>query len=331
ARCDHAGLRYESDESGRTIAVLLPHLSPMRDLSKAAIVAGKRLELEGQSPEAAAMYLDVLGAAAHVGQGVTLVESLVAMTTRSLGDAALLDAYAGPGGDQLDFAAIARQLDTPEWSLRPLGDVLQAERAAVLDTAQRLFRADASGVCVPDPKAARELLELIAGLGQDESDQSRGTALRHLNFEATVQETNVYFDALTDAVMMPYPDGRAMLEEVERHVNNEDANALLRLMSPSLKRSLSIWARSEAQHAGLRLLTHLRAYQHEHGVYPESLDALDRADLTTDPLSNKPFAYRRVGDDIRLYSLGADGIDGGGVHDDSGERRDYLIWPRPRE
>ena len=59
----------------------------------------------------------------------------------------------------------------------------------------------------------------------------------------------------------------------------------------------------------------LRAYQQDHGEYPENLESLSPdylRQIPQDPFSNKPFRYHRGGSDFVLYSVGSDGEDNGG-------------------
>ena len=59
----------------------------------------------------------------------------------------------------------------------------------------------------------------------------------------------------------------------------------------------------------------IRRYQQRHGQWPESLAVLvpDELELVPlDPFSEKPLVYRVAGDGFVLYSVGLDGVDGGG-------------------
>lgn len=84
----------------------------------------------------------------------------------------------------------------------------------------------------------------------------------------------------------------------------------------------------------------LKRYQLKHGQFPETLASLIPEFLPAellDPMSGKPFLYRRESaDDFLLYSVGNDGVDGGGdVTNARGGKSMYWlygkdwVWPRP--
>lgn len=89
----------------------------------------------------------------------------------------------------------------------------------------------------------------------------------------------------------------------------------------------------ETLRRGTRLVFEVFAYRDQHGNLPESLDAL--ADVPAwckiDPFGGKRLVYVRGGESFRLYSVAADCVDGGGVHNSDWGRRgsggDYVIWP----
>ncbi|NIM04778.1 MAG: hypothetical protein GTO55_02410 [Armatimonadetes bacterium] len=58
----------------------------------------------------------------------------------------------------------------------------------------------------------------------------------------------------------------------------------------------------------------LRAYQIEHGEYPDSLEQIgERWEIEKDPFTGKPLVYQRVGDGYFIYSLGPDLTDNKGI------------------
>ncbi|MCW1914466.1 hypothetical protein OJ996_12835 [Luteolibacter sp. GHJ8] len=71
----------------------------------------------------------------------------------------------------------------------------------------------------------------------------------------------------------------------------------------------------------------LEKYKLQHGIYPESLDAID-SEVATDPFHGVLFRYFVKDDAFRLYSLGPDGIDGGGVSAPmkSDKTQDDWVW-----
>ena len=52
-------------------------------------------------------------------------------------------------------------------------------------------------------------------------------------------------------------------------------------------------------------------YKQEHGAYPSTLDEAGVTD--TDPFTGKPLLYVRKPDEVRVYSVGLDGVDNHGM------------------
>ncbi len=330
ARAPHAGFEYHADKSGAAISVVLPHLSPIRNLARATIVAGKLHESKGEVNQAVDAYLDVTAAGAHASRGITLIENLVGIAMQSLGHKALLDAYAAPNADEIDYVSIARRMSSPQMALRPMKEAVAAEHAFALDMLQRVFKRDeTSGRYVASGGMVGEVLAYMAAETDTEEDEVFRQAIGNVDYDVTLAELNTYYDGLSVAAELPYDQARELLADIESQVSGPDSNPVLRMFVPEFTRAYFVRARADTQERGAHLLTELRAYRQEHGAYPKSLDVFGDRDFVFDPLTGASFVYRRDGDDITLYSLGVDGIDSGGVHDKSGERSDYVIWPRP--
>ena len=58
------------------------------------------------------------------------------------------------------------------------------------------------------------------------------------------------------------------------------------------------------------------------------LEIDDSGLVLTDPLNGKPYTYERTGDGFRLYSLGANGTDDGGLNMSDEIKDDILLWHR---
>ena len=69
-----------------------------------------------------------------------------------------------------------------------------------------------------------------------------------------------------------------------------------------------------AQLGNAQIALALKAYEAEHGTYPDSLASLELAGwkLPQDPFTGKALYYRREGQGFVIYSLGADMKDQGG-------------------
>jgi hypothetical protein len=82
----------------------------------------------------------------------------------------------------------------------------------------------------------------------------------------------------------------------------------------------------------IHIFAALKRYNLEHQRWPKQLDDLDLEDAASvliDPLCGKPFVYEQTEQGFRMYSLGQNGLDNGGIHRQKEEKDDILLWPRP--
>ncbi|MFH1748681.1 MAG: hypothetical protein ABIG44_16730 [Planctomycetota bacterium] len=319
-------------EDGHLISALLPHLSPMRQLSRATIIEGRQLQAAGQVPEAVDKYLDVLSAGAHAGNGPTLIEHLVGIAIQTTAVNALMDVPASENGDVMDYAGLSEQLERTLGAARPLDTPLQAERAMFLDTLQSIYQYDEqSGGYTINEEQARTYLALVSS----DADNSRQDVflerLRSISFEETVAAGNAFYDETAEAFALPFDEATRRLESIEARFNDrDDVNPLLHTLAPAFSRYHFVNTRAEAYRRAARLTTNLQAYRQQHGSYPDSLDAFSGSDFTVDPFTGQVFRYQREADNFVLYSTGRNGVDDGGIHDPKAETNDLRFWPRPR-
>jgi hypothetical protein len=323
--------KYASPD-GSLIGVQLPNLGNLRKLAKLSIVDGRRAAAEGRPDEAAARYLDVMAAGAQAGRGMTMIEHLVGVATQSLSANALLDLQAGAPAGTLDYVGLAAEAEAAAQPPRAPVEGLQGERAMFLDSAQRLWDVDPqSGQPVLNVEWGRQLFE-NSGIAQDGvSFDAIAGQLAQAGFGPTVAEANTFYDAMTEAMALPYPEAAPRLAEISQLASSDrTVNPMVRTFIPALDRYMFVRTRGEAARRAAVLVTNLNAYRQQTGDYPSSLDALGSRDFVRDPFTNQPFAYRRDGNSFTLYSLGGNGTDEGGVHDARGETNDVVFWPRPK-
>lgn len=92
----------------------------------------------------------------------------------------------------------------------------------------------------------------------------------------------------------------------------------------------------ERQHEALRkvtrILIELKKYKQQTKTWPQRLDDLLGGDLTGgllfDPVSELVFQYERTADGFRLYSLGSNRKDDGGINNGE-DMDDRVYWPQP--
>lgn len=324
------GWHLES-EDGSMIGALLPALAPLRELSRASIVQGQQLLNDGQVTEAAEHYLDVLAAGAHAANSNTIIESLLGQAIQAVGANAVLQ-LVERSGDALDYVSLKDELEQAYQSPRPLAETLQFERAMFMDTMQRVYSVDPdTGEYALNIDYAARTLSMV---GFDEASLDETTAawlVNEADFEDTIAEGNAYYDAVTEAVNLPYSQARQTLNDLEHSaIEARGVNPLVRSLLPAFTRLHFNTTRSTTLERGTKLVARLKAYQQEFGHLPDTLSPAEFGEVAIDPFTGAPFQYRRLDDGFELYSLGDNGLDDGGQHDNRAETGDFVIWPPRR-
>ncbi len=331
------GLDYRGDllpsEDGTVLGVLLPSLGKTRELVQTAIIAGRLRQQQGDVEGALEIYADMLAVGAQSSSGPTLIENLVGTAVQELTADALLDAFASRD-DEIDYERVVDLLAEKYRPCRPLADALQAERAMAYDVIQRCYEWN--------PETGRydvslEGIELLTGAleptqGDPVAELTLAATMGSVGFEPILEQVDEYYDRLTQAAVLPYPQATRALDDLEADISApalRAQNPVLATMLPSVSRCKHLATRGETARRGTLLVARLKAYRQQHGTYPDSLAVFDGSPVVIDPYTGHRFVYRRGGDDFVLYSLGGNGTDDGGIHDRRADTNDYVFWPRP--
>lgn len=313
---------------GSMIGILLPALGPMRELTRVAVLDARAKAAEGNHQESADLLSDALRAGARMGQGPTLIENLVGTAMQSLASDALLDLAADPRARSADFAQIAAAMELASEKPRPLAEGMQFERASVFDVIQRGFEYDSEAQTYRP--LVKPLMQFVGEVNGGEQPGALATLqIATLDYHSTVETVNSIYDELTESVVGPYTTQRDRMETWEREFVAAPRNPLLRGMIPVISRAAANRGKGDSKHHAALLVQNLMAYQQQHGVLPDSLSTFENREFANDPLTGQPFRYERTADGFRLYSVGLNGLDDGGVHDARGEVNDLVYWPRP--
>ncbi len=317
-------------------SILLPHLGPMRTLSKAIAMQGHAFENAGDFTSADRSYLQIMRGGAQTSQGPTLIENLVGVAQQALASESMLDSFAKDEKGTRDFAQLAADLEKNYQPVRTTAATMQGERAMLLDVVQRSYNYDPdSNSYDVSPEGLRSLGELVS---ISDAKNVGGKLLMSAQlvttgFQGMRDSVNEHYDQITAAAAAPYQESRRQFADIEAKISSPEfrlTNPLMATMLPSLSRAAELNTRAETRRRATLTVANLMAYRQQNGEFPETLDALGKGNLTSDPWSGQPFAYRRdQNGNFTLYSLGKNAVDDGSVHDPKGESNDYLFWPRP--
>ena len=163
-------------------------------------------------------------------------------------------------------------------------------------------------------RSPRELAQLVG----DNTPALKDRDLANLDWEMEAAACNRVFAACLAVAARPYHEilsGR-LTEKPNADLRAEKA-VLIRLVAPAWDALLPAAARHQAQLAGTQCLVAVRRFELAHGTPPADLEtAVREANMTSvpiDPYSGQPMRYRVVDGKPRVYSLGPDQKDDGGL------------------
>lgn len=271
-----------------------PYLAEFRQAGR-ELAAESRLALaEGRPGDAAERALDAVELGARVGSRAPLIHYLTGVSLSAIGtDQA--DRVA-PKLSAAEAQRVGARMDRIIAGFPTAADAFREERGVALATLLRMFRGEL------DPRAV--------------SSETRTTP------PPTPRATPPWF-------LYPKPWSyrsmdrgfRSHIAEAEKPYSERQPvplprEPLARLLLPILDQALMAAERNRTSLRILRLEVALQEYRGRQGVYPASLAALTPQILHTvpdDPYSGQSFIYRPGAGSYRLYSVGPNLKDDGGV------------------
>ena len=329
----------DDDPDGCIVNVLLPGVQASRELSRALLARAMRELADGRDEDARRDLLAIHRFGRLVGQGPTLIESLVGAATETMAIKGASRLLAETKPSNASLAAYRAQLDALPPRVAVVDKLDVAERAMHLDLVQALANGRMSVAELRDLFGDAEPGGVLEKLG--------GPELRRLvGWDTVLMKSNAAYDRLVEAGRMPDAlersraverlvgsirqaavDSRARLPELAPRQDGEEITQVVasELMSLLLQSSANVFTsenRVAMQMRNLDLAIALAAYRNDHDGYPESLAALTPRPFATVPIdlfSGQPVRYVRTEDGYRLWSVGPDGkedVAGDAVTDD---------------
>jgi len=340
-------LKYRTlDEQLGMFGVLLPHLAPLRGVSRVGIWRARIAASRGDPYQALQDCLTVARAARHwQGKDRILIEQRVAIAMATGAYQEMRHIVKGNRVSSRRLADLQAALGAIYPEGYPFID-LEVERLGFLDTVQRLFTDGGPGGGHLIPQEYGRLQVTLSPPVFRSVPFWTATGMLHAGRDETLAVADrIYEYAARWAKMSPY----------ERHITGgASPRELIEALSPTrffvvrgilpsraLDEAAKRMFQGKAEYEATLTILALRRWRIEKGRYPDGLNELVAAGylkrLPADPYSDGPLKYERRGEDFVLYSLGADFDDDGGVRDPDdpwgpGEKGgDRVFWPLPED
>jgi len=279
-------------------AMLLPHLAPLRNATRALRTAALVAAADGQMDKALGFWVDSLGPPRHLNEERILICQLVRIACFSISQEALESLVAtGQLSDEqlqrivselerMEFRRdFARSLEGELTSFMRLGRASGAELARSLGGGPSFLKVWGSAVLRPWRQ-----YDVATGLAlMDEGVDLAGQP------QYLVQQQLDSWQAELDALTMWTPFSAMLL--------------------PSLSRAGDVVTNAEARQATAHVALASQRYRLAHGDYPEKLEDLVATflpELPVDPFTGKPLLYVNDGSRVLVYSVGENLTDDGG-------------------
>lgn len=338
-------------------ALLLPHLSGMRDMARVLALRARLHLLERRFDEALSDIRTGLSMARHIGNSSTLIEGLVGIAI-----------------SEVMFDRVEELIDAPSspslyWALTELGsaplvnlqEAMRWEHAMLYVHVPSLANLDHGGLTAEE---YHRVLSEVVGLkdmagGHDEARQEwlpmTGTALalavypraRRAMLEQGHGPEDVEAMSVAEAVMrylvggfeyhrdeifkwtaVPFPEGRrgmvaAQLELKEAMAEDPIASFLPGLLLPATTHAAARFTKMDRRTDALRCIEALRLHADATGEgLPDTLAQVQVVPVPDDPLTGQPFAYQTTPTGARLDALAIPG-------DKPRQGRSYEITLKP--
>jgi len=347
--------QYQSPPEDDTMfSILLPHLSPFRNLVMALRCRAHLSAEQGSYEDAFEDIKSCYRFGQHVKAKGLLIEQLVGIAIEAVAVQTLTDIIHDHEIDSARLTALQRDLE----------QTIAGEDFTITFEAERLFAYDAVQMCFTEDRfgSGHLYIPLVRNLsGSDSSDgfgklisdaisrKALKGAVQILFLHPGKQQTRRTAEHLYDyceqvAAKTPAQLRAEGINIEEQAMKIADRNILLNILMPAVDKIIELSCRNKAAaQAAVTVLALLR-YQKDNALYPENLHELVTAgylkNLPPDPYTDKPLVYRKTEDGFLLYSVAGNLQDDRGLvgrdHDGKAQKwpdqdaGDAVFWPVPK-
>jgi hypothetical protein len=305
------------------IEIILPTLAPCRNASKALIVQGW-MRGDRHTDQLLANWQTILGNARQLGQEPVLIAELVCVALRST----VCRQARAAANEKIIKGKIVRQaislLQENDPGSPSLTRAVMVEWAMALDTLQHV---------APNGKLDEKQWD---ALRKARSEANQRAKYGPFDPQEALDKIEDYFPKLAASVkgspsMKRMQKVKNLWESFEPTIKHD---CFLSFMLPNYSRAFELVLRNEVDYRATLLVLGMHDYKNKHKEWPKTLADLKIKGLKSlriDPYSDKDFIYKLSDKGPLLYSIGADGKDDGGRHDEKwGEGKDggdFVFWP----
>jgi hypothetical protein len=336
-----------NNENSSLLSVLLPHLSPLRELAKLGIWRCRIEREQGRIQESIDDCVAIARVGSHWQGKGTLIEQLVGLAMCALARDETLRLVDAQKLSAADLQNMQDQLSRIYPDGCPLMN-MEGEKLVFMDIVQRSFTDGGPGGGHLIPGRWDDLTAVPAFVGDRRDERYllpfyTAASMVHAGRDATEAKAEELYDLQSKlAKMTPYfrdvcdlkmPDEILFSMPKYRYF-------LIQILMPASARASEIAYRGKMHHEAALTVLALKRWRLEKDEYPPSLNELIASgflkELPLDPYSDTPLAYKKTDGDFILYSVGPN------FKDDDGEiaiergspRRwgtreagDIVLWP----
>jgi hypothetical protein len=302
-----------ASSDGSLMAVMFPNVEKTRSSAKLLAVRARRRIADGETAAALEDLSTLLQFSRHLESQPALIHYLVGLM---LGHHAHKTLREAPDHtpNPFNFDSVLqtlRKLDAPPPT--PMKTMV-CERANYWDILQRFLR-DSDGDGLFDHLAVQGLYE---------------GSVKPIKFDDAVKESDDYFTKAASLFTGSHAAATAKAQALDDE-RTARKGELLSVLAPSFARASVIYRRALAERNGTRVVLGCHAYRAKNKRWPADLSAAlpgEPSDIRKDPFSDGDLIYRVTGDEMTVYSVGANGKDDGGKAGPSGKNPlDEVYWP----
>jgi hypothetical protein len=270
-------------------AMVMPHLSDMRRLTRLVVADAKILLADGDYEGAIEHCMGLYRMARHVNDRI-YISYLVSIAINAMSNNCLSDVMGDMPQDKASLNLIKRQLlevESIPFSIKP---AISGERQLTLRSIT--------------PEKFSEIVEIV-----EICDEAVKAKILSLDDEAIGRSREYfkrYYAGVVAAFDMPYEEGHATMRKLQDKMT-KDANSapgafLVELLAPATDRILSLKTRFETHNNAIKVGIEIYLIKAERGELPDVLPA----GLGGDEFGGGDFIYERTAEGFVLRCVGKD-------------------------